>query len=68
MCSAMGIEYRGKWKSENGKWTSGTDMLGSLVTGSSYVRTSTTRRSSQNRLESMDFGFSSDLLRDVRME
>jgi hypothetical protein len=34
MCSGMGIEYRGKWKSENGKWTSGTAMLGSLVTGS----------------------------------
>jgi hypothetical protein len=33
MCSGMRIEYRGKWKSENGKWTSDTAMLGSLVTG-----------------------------------
>jgi hypothetical protein len=43
-------------------------MLGSLVaTHHGYVRTSTTRRSSPNRLEIMDFDVGSYLLRDVRL-
>src|SRR5579862_464487 len=69
MCSGMGIEYRGKWKSENGKWTSGTVCWAHWspdITG--YVRTSTIRRSSPNHIENLDFASGPGMLRDMWME
>jgi len=35
--------------------------------GIGYVRTSTTRRSSPNRLENIDFAFGAGVLRDIDM-